>query len=80
MIHFLRHVIFIDIHHFHMAHITPCLPYKICITIVSGFSWVLQVFQRKLKTRLRNKPLVGNKVYDHFGYVKREAAITKILK
>ena len=30
----------IEIHHFRIDHNAPCLQPKLCITIVSSFSWV----------------------------------------
>ena len=38
------------IHFFHIDHNAPCLPPKVCITIVSNFPWVLQSSQEKSKT------------------------------
>ena len=44
------------IHHFHIDHNLPCLPFDLslhlnfCITIVFNFSWVLQSSQEKFKT------------------------------
>ena len=44
----------IEIYHFHIVHnnllYSPLFVF-FCIAIVSSFSWVLQVFQEKLKTR-----------------------------
>ena len=37
-------------HHFHIDHNAPCLPPKFCMTIVSSFSWVLQLSHEKSKT------------------------------
>ena len=37
-------------HHFHIDHNAHCLPPTFCMTIVSSFSWVLQLTHEKSKT------------------------------
>ena len=40
------------IRYIHIDHNVPCLPPKVCITIVPSFSWVLQSSQEKQKTKV----------------------------